>query len=174
LHAPAFSQECFSRDEMERCIREERALFRIQPKADTTPFVSWMYGWTLELLAETRTPLLVKLSETDFRDIGEVKSRFPELRLVFTDIGQAANREIVRAMDSFPHVYASTSTLIGYHLLEVMVEKFGAENLLFGSNMPLKEPYDQMFYVTYAELSEEEKQLIAYGNFERLVERRDG
>ena len=53
-----------------------------------------------------------------------------------------------------------------------MTKILGAEKFLFGSYMPEKEPYDKLFQLLYCELSQEEKELIAHGNFERLVEER--
>ena len=38
--------------------------------------------------------------------------------------------------------------------------------------MPYKEPYDKMFQLMFSEISEEEKQLIAYKNYDRLLEGR--
>ena len=51
-----------------------------------------------------------------------------------------------------------------------MTEILGAERFLFGTYMPEKEPYDKLFQLLYCELSREQKELIAHGNFERLVE----
>ena len=54
-----------------------------------------------------------------------------------------------------------------------MTGLIGADKFLFGSYMPEKEPYDKLFQILFCELSQEEKELIAHGNFERLVEARN-
>ena len=73
----------------------------------------------------------------------------------------------------FPNVYFDTCNTIEYFGIENMVGLIGADKFLFGSYMPEKEPYDKLFQVLFCELSQEEKELIAHGNFERLVEARN-
>ena len=61
---------------------------------------------------------------------------------------------------------------IEYYGIENMTKLLGAEHFLFGSYMPEKEPYDKLFQLLFSEISQEQKELIAHGNFERLVEER--
>ena len=67
-------------------------------------------------------------------------------------------------------MYFDTCNTIEYYGIENMTEILGAERFLFGTYMPEKEPYDKLFQLLYCELSREQKELIAHGNFERLVE----
>lgn len=173
LLPPVFPENSFTREQMETAIRQEGALFRVMPKSHSVPFTPWVYDWCLDLLTETRTPLLVTMSEIDLRDAAEVKRAFPELRLVLTNTSQNRNREYVSFAKYFPHVYMETSCTVEYQGLENMSRILGAEHFLFGTNMPLKEPYDKIQQVLFCGLSQEEKELIAHGNYERLVERRE-
>jgi len=173
LLPPIFPANSFTRQQMEDAIRQEGALFRILPKSHNVPFAPWVYDWCLELLSETRTPLLVSMGELDMRDAAEVKRAFPALRLVLTNTSQSRNREYMSFAKYFPHVYMETSCTIEYQGLESMTAIVGADRFLFGTNMPLKEPYDKIHQVLFCGLSQEEKELIAHGNFERLVERRE-
>ena len=173
LLPPIFAENSFTRDQLYAAIRDENALFRALPKTHNVPFVSWVYGSALEVLCETRTPLLVSLAQIDLRDAAEIKQAFPELRLIISNTSQSRNREYVSFASYFPHVYMETSCIVEYQGLENMSRIVGAEHFLFGSNMPLKEPYDKLHQVLFCGLSQEEKELIAHGNFERLVERRE-
>jgi predicted TIM-barrel fold metal-dependent hydrolase len=131
-----------------------------------------MFGWMFEVLAETKTPLLVSLQELDLRDAAAVKEAYPGLRLVITNTTQWMNRQYIRFAQYYKEVYFDTSNIIEYYGIENIVNLIGAERILFGTYMPEKEPYDKVFQLLYCELSEEQKQLIAHGNFERLVEER--
>ena len=126
----------------------------------------------LDVLTESRTPLLVSLQELDLRDAAAVKEAYPQLRLIITNTDQWLNRQYVRFAQYYPEVYFDTCNTIEYYGIENMTKILGAEKFLFGSYMPEKEPYDKLFQLLYCELSQEEKELIAHGNFERLVEER--
>ncbi len=172
LLPPGYPDEFYTREEIVRLASEEKALFRICPGQDASPLTPWMFGWMFEVLAETKTPLLVSLQELDLRDAAAVKEAYPGLRLVITNTTQWMNRQYIRFAQYYKEVYFDTSNIIEYYGIENIVNLIGAERILFGTYMPEKEPYDKVFQLLYCELSEEQKQLIAHGNFERLVEER--
>ena len=172
LLPPGYPDEAYTRDEMIRLASEEQALFRVCPGQDASPLTPWMFGWMLDALVETNTPLLVSLQELDLRDAAAVKQAYPKLRLIITNTTQWMNRQYIRFAQYFPEVYFDTSNIIEYYGIENIVNLLGAERILFGTYMPEKEPYDKVFQLLYCELSDEQKQLIAHGNFERLVEGR--
>ena len=126
----------------------------------------------LDVLAETQTPLLVSLQELNLNDAAQVKEEYPELRLIITNTNQFMNRQYVRFAQYYPNVYFDTCNTIEYFGIENMVGILGADKFLFGTYVPEKEPYDKLFQILYSELSQEQKELIAHGNFQRLVEDR--
>ncbi len=172
LMPPVYPEETFTRDGMERAITGQKALFRIHPKEYAAPLHIWLYDWMLDLLSESQTPLLVSLQELDLNDAAAVKERYPDLRLIITNTDQWLNRQYVQFAQYFKNVYFDTCNTIEYYGIENMTALIGADKFLFGSYMPLKEPYDKIFQIMFCELSQEEKELIAHGNFERLVEER--
>lgn len=172
LLPPIYEQESFTRQQMEDAITKEKALFRACPVTHTVPFLPWVYDWTLDLLTETETPLLVSLGEMELRDAARVKEQYPQLRLIITGTTQVKDREYAAFARYFPHVYLDTSFIIEYQGLESLLKTLRAEQILFGTNTPLKEPYDKVFQLLHCGLSQEQKELIAHGNFERMVEGR--
>jgi len=172
LMPPVYAEETFSREQLLSAIEKEKALFRIHPKKYAAPLHTWLYDWMLDVLSETKTPVLVSLQELDLNDAAAVKEKYPDLRLVITNTDQWLNRQYVQFAKYFPNVYFDTSNTIEYYGIENMVEILGADKFLFGTYVPEKEPYDKMFQLLYCELSQEQKELIAHGNFERLVEDR--
>ena len=170
LMPPAYPEESYTKEQMERLITEHHAMFRIHPESYAAPMHVWMYDWMFPLLVETKTPLLVSLQELNLNDAAAVKEKYPDLRLIITNTDQWMNRQYMRFAQYYPNVYFDTCNTIEYHGIENLVGILGADRFLFGTYMPEKEPYDKIFQLLFSDISEEEKALIAYGNFERLVE----
>jgi predicted TIM-barrel fold metal-dependent hydrolase len=57
-----------------------------------------------------------------------------------------------------------------HRAIEEIAQRFGARRLLFGSGLPVFEPGSAVAMVTYAELPQDQKQMIAGGNLESLLE----
>jgi len=170
LMPPVYPEETYTKDEMIRLIDNDKTLFRIHPKNYAAPMHTWLYDWMFDVLAESKTPLLVSLQELDLNDAAAVKEKYPELRMIITNTDQWLNRQYVGFCQHFPNVYFDTCNTIEYFGIENMVNLVGADKFLFGTYMPEKEPYDKTFQILFCELSQEEKEMIAHGNFERLVE----
>lgn len=170
LMPPVYPEETFTKDEMIKLIDNDKALFRIHPTNYAAPMHPWLYDWMFDVLAESRTPLLVSLQELNLNDAAAVKEKYPELRMIITNTDQWLNRQYIGFCQYYKNVYFDTCNTIEYFGIENMVGLIGADKFLFGTYMPEKEPYDKTFQILFCELSQEEKEMIAHGNFERLVE----
>ncbi len=171
LMPPVFREESFTPEQLAALINEHAPLFRIRPSIYAVSPSKWMYGELLDVLERSRTPLLVSVRELggSFETLAAMKADYPELPLVLTNTDQWYNRQIIAFCQAFPNVYMDTTNLIEYEGMENYCGIIGAEKLLFGSGMPYKEPYDKMFQLMFAEISDEEKALIAYKNYDRLL-----
>jgi predicted TIM-barrel fold metal-dependent hydrolase len=67
------------------------------------------------------------------------------------------------------NLHLDTSRYALFRGIEIFCEKVGAGRLIYGSGMPRIAPGVSMTTVTHAFVSDEEKQLIAAGNLERLL-----
>lgn len=173
LLPPAFPTEGYSLDEI-AALAEQGAAFRIHPQLDGAPLKQWMFPDVFGLLAQRKTPLLISLDEANMDDLAALKTRYPGLVLVLTNTTQWMNRQYVQFVKTFPNVVLDISNVIEYYGLESLVRCVGAEKLLFGTGMPAKEPYDKIYQLLYSDLSSEQREMIAFGNFERIMERRCG
>ena len=90
--------------------------------------------------------------------------------MIITNTDQWLNRQYIAFCNYYKNVYFDTCNTIEYFGIENMVGLIGADKFLFGTYIPEKEPYDKTFQILFCELSQEEKEMIAHGNFERLVE----
>ena len=171
LLPPAYEKECYSKEELRTLVEQEHALFRVFPVSDGCCFTEWVYDWMLDILEESDTPVLASLEEIDLRDAAAVLQAHPRLPLILTNSTQWMNRQYMRFLQAFDNAFIDTSNIIEYYGIENLVKIIGAGKVLFGTNMPDKEPYDKLFQIMRSEISQEERDLIAFGNYERLVER---
>jgi len=63
-----------------------------------------------------------------------------------------------------------TSMYVGHRQLEEFGRTFGAERLLFGTNLPYYTPGAALAVLAYARLSEAERARVAGGNLKLLLE----
>jgi len=70
----------------------------------------------------------------------------------------------------YPNIYLDTaSSQIDMGYVEAMVEGVGAERVIFGTDLPLIDPFFGLAKVTGADLSDEQKELILGKNILRLI-----
>jgi Predicted metal-dependent hydrolase of the TIM-barrel fold len=64
-----------------------------------------------------------------------------------------------------------TYTALTNGVIEFMVDEVGADRVLFGSDMPMRDPAPQLAWVCYARISEEDKKKILGKNMKKIMER---
>ena len=110
--------------------------------------------------------------ESEPDKFGEAAGRFPGANFV---AGHAGNNEPYRsqaitAAQSYPNYYLETcSTYRTPGVIEELVEKAGADRVLYGSDIPLMDPRAQIGKVITADISDEAKRLVLGGNAQRLL-----
>jgi len=77
----------------------------------------------------------------------------------------------VRVAKACPNVVLElTYTTVTRGMVEYLVGEIGAERVIYGSDLPMRDPAPQLGWVACAGISEEEKGMILYGNIKRLME----
>ena len=79
-------------------------------------------------------------------------------------------RDLAALLAACPNVYLETSNFIGQDHVTQFVRRFGAERLLYGSFLPVNDPYTAAGMILDADISEADKEKIAGGNLRRLVQ----
>jgi predicted TIM-barrel fold metal-dependent hydrolase len=72
-------------------------------------------------------------------------------------------------MRDCPNVHIETSNLVGQGYIESVVREFGAQRLLYGSFLPVNDPFAAAGMLVDADIAESDKLLIASGNIRRLM-----
>ena len=69
------------------------------------------------------------------------------------------------------HVYITPSGVMSLDQLEYIVKLMGADHVMYAIDYPYMKPDNAYEFLMESSLSDEEKELIAHGNFERLIGR---
>ena len=131
----------------------------------------WTCGELFDVLAEYNIPVMIPVSRIPnaYTGLYELLKVHNDLRVILTGVGYTSLRDLYPLLEMFPNLYISTSTYKAYEGIEVTVEKFGAERLVFGSGMPDLSGAASVALITYARISDEDKQKIASGNLKKLL-----
>lgn len=115
--------------------------------------------------------------------VGEVSAvellaeEYPDLNFIIPHLGSfsddwKAQLALIDHLVRHPNVYADTSGVRRFDLLEQAVRRAGANKILFGSDGPWLHPAVELAKIKALRLSAREEQLILGGNFLRLISRR--
>lgn len=64
-----------------------------------------------------------------------------------------------------------TFTSVTANIIEYMVNRVTAEKILFGTDIPMRDSVQQLAWVAYARITEEDKIKILGGNMKKLLAR---
>ena len=141
----------------------------------------WCVDAFLEPLAEAGVPVFVNYNALDSADrfgwdhtdldaVVDLCRRWPELPVVVSEARiRRSNRMLYRAFDACPNLRVELSGYWLHRGVEFIARNWGADRLLFGSNWPTLGHHLTVATLTMAEVSDEEKRLIAGGNLRQLL-----
>jgi hypothetical protein len=170
LHSTRFGQEGL--DEIRRCkeVYGMRGL-----KIYSTPEMSIAEPAMipiLELCAKLSIPIL---AHTTPAECDYLMSRVPEVRFIMAHAGGQPyaqgdwNRAIMIA-EKHPNLYLDTAcSTVDTGFVETCIRTLGADRVIFGTDVPLLDPWPQLEKARQVRLSDEERALYMGGNILRLM-----
>jgi len=141
----------------------------LYPKLHGYPPAPWMVEPCLAPLAERGALALVEVDQSSPSDLYTLCQAFPRLRIVALNTGYRILGVLSRLMATCPNLHVELSTMAAHRGIETLVERHGAERLLFGTNTPLTDGIGPLAALGYAAIRDEDRALIAGGNLERLL-----
>ncbi len=141
--------------------------------------VPYFYGWEyshpafydiLRTVREAR--MIVSMHTTDLSLMRDVAAALPDLNFVFAHPGEADRvKAHIEIMREHKNVYLDLSGtgLFRYGMLSHLVHEVGAERILFGTDMPICNPFMYVDGVLGEPISDYDKQLIFAENAKRLL-----
>lgn len=121
-------------------------------------------GQTYATLAEAAVPLLIDHDQITMREIDEVMTANPTLKLVIVRMNYRRERWLYPLFEKHANLRIETEVYLQYRGIADICARFGADRLIFGSGMPAYSAGGAMSLVLYAEVSDAQKQQIASGN----------
>jgi predicted TIM-barrel fold metal-dependent hydrolase len=170
LHSTRFGQEGL--DEIRRC----REIYGMRGlKIYSTPEMSIAEPAMipiLQLCADLRMPIL---AHTTPAECEYLMSHVPEVSFIMAHAGGQPfahgdwNRAIMIAA-KHPNLYLDTAcSTIDTGFVETCIRTLGADRVIFGTDVPLLDPWPQLEKARQVQLSEEERALYMGGNILRLM-----
>jgi len=139
----------------------------------------WNLHPILEMLEQARVPLLVDPSPTlpgggrdlmDWDAVVRLCLDHPTLPVIVTEARMYwLSRQWLTALGAAPNLRLELSPFWSYGGIEFVCREFGAERLLFGTRLPIREAGGTVAQLQYAEVSEADKRAIAGDNLRRLL-----
>lgn len=129
----------------------------------------WCAGALFDGLAAAAVPTLIDLPEADWDAIAGILASHPRLPLVVLESFYRIDRVLYPLMERHENLYLEANTYGAFMGIESIVERFGADRLIFGTGLPNLEAGGPMALVAYAQISDEDKAMIAGGNLLRLL-----
>lgn len=130
--------------------------------------------WARIMELATRLNVVIQI-HTNLAEMRYLADAFPETTIVFPHLGGNAQeifeRIAIIARHPNAHIDLSGSGIERVGILERAVKEIGAERVLYGSDFTINEPEGVIARVKNAFLTPKQRELILYGNIERLLER---
>ena len=155
---------------------------RLFPRTHVYPLVDWMAGDLLAALEERRCLVQIDLDQVfsqlglyeydpeGFKRVAWICETYPRLSLLLTRLGYRPYQVLLPLLKKFPNLYLDLSFFATHMGVEDVVRQVGAGRLLFGTSQPRVDPAGAVACLAYADLTAEQRRLIASGNLEQLLE----
>jgi len=131
-----------------------------------------VFGAFFDEVSQRRIPLLLSLERgVTWPHLYDFLNSYPEITVVICDVGiWGQDRQFWPLLERYPRVFVETS-LVSMEAGGLMagVRRFGAGRFLFGSGFPVRYPEAAMLDLLHADISADDKELIAHTNFEKLI-----
>lgn len=128
---------------------------------DSAYDIWWRYGNAHKFYA------LIHRTRSDYLEVETLAEKYPDVRWVVAHCGgsfKAADGAIA-AIKKFPNVYAEiTLTPVWLGIVEYLVNGAGADRVLYGSDLPMRDPRQQLGWVIFSRLPLEEKKKVLGAN----------
>jgi len=150
---------------------------KLYPRLHRYFFDEYTCGKIFEILEKSEIPLFIEAgrgfnqnyNQASFDEIEKVCSAHPDLKIVIQGGRWEEARRIFALMKRFKNLYLEISSFQINGGIEYLVENFGSERILFGSEFPLKSIGSARAFVDYSNINDEDKSNIAGLNLARLL-----
>ena len=104
--------------------------------------------------------------------VEKVVGMYPNITFIIAHTGAsyALARRVIKLAKEFDNVVLEiTYTTTGRGMIEFLVNEVGADRILYGSDLPMRDPTPQLAWVCYAKIPVEDKKKILAENIKRIL-----
>ena len=143
---------------------------RLLPKKCGHPLKPYAMGRLMDAAADCHVPVFLTLHDdiAPF-DLYDLCKDYPGVNFVICGVDYRQNRVIGPVMEQCPNFYFGTSVYVVHGGLKLLSDRGFIDRLIFETGLPTGSATAAVSLINYAEISTEEKELIAHGNMERLL-----
>lgn len=127
----------------------------------------WELGDGLQLYG------LLHQTRSDGSEVRTLAERYPNVRWIIAHAGSSfeAADVAIEAINAHANVFAEiTYTSVPGGMIEYLCEHAGADRILYGSDLPMRDPRPQLGWVLYSRLTMAEKRAVLAENAARVIE----
>jgi uncharacterized protein len=166
--------------EVERCVTQHRAkgikleaanhaadpcMSHVAKAARTFDIVVLQHSWSTDTNKLSKGPKV----QTDPDHTALFARRNPDVKIIMAHLYGCGHRGVI-AVKTLPNVWVDTSGAYPIDgILEYAVEHLGAERVLYGSDIPIRESRVKIGHVLGARISAADKNKILYDNAAKLL-----
>lgn len=160
---------------LEKLIVDEKIRFaKLYPREQGYTLGSRLTYEMFSLAEKLNVHLLIDYSEItlDDREMPEFDQlllAFPTVKVIVTAFQYRRNMMMYSYYENYPNFYTELSICNNWLAYEQVVERYGSDRLLWGTNTPFNKPGSAITMLAYADISEADKEKIAFGNIENLI-----
>ena len=169
---PNIWEEFMNPDVLLGSMREQNVRsVRLLPKLYGYSLKRYASGELIDALAACKVPLFLEQGQLASWDaLYEFCKDYPQVRVVLCNTGYRCLRGLVPILSACSNLYVETSTFLVHNGIREFCRHFGAERMVFGGGIPDASLAAAVAQIRYADISEEERQMIAAGNIRKLLE----
>ena len=168
---PSAFGEFFEAEELFRRMKEHHVTsLRLLPKKCDYPLKPYVLGKLMAAAADCHVPVFMTLHEDIAPyDLYDLCKDYPGVNFVICGVDYRQNRLLAPILEQCPNFYFGTSIYVVHNGLKLLSDYGFTDRLIFESGLPTGSATAAVSLIHYAEISDEEKELIAHGTMERLL-----
>ena len=151
-------------DDFARRVRELRGAVRLFPREHQYSLDGVTCGHLFDALSDHAVPALIDINQTTWTELAEVLARHPALSVILLGVYYRIDRYAYPLLERFGNLRIESGTYAVHRGIEMVCRRFGADRLVFGTDLPLHEAGGPIAMVTYASIGDREKRQIAGDN----------
>jgi predicted TIM-barrel fold metal-dependent hydrolase len=115
---------------------------------------------------------LMHRNRNDFAEIEALAKKYPDVRWVVAHCGADFKTadQAVETIKKYPNVYAEiTLTPVAFGVIDYLVANAGEDRIVYGSDLPMRDPRQQLGWVVFSRLSVAQKRKVLAENALRVI-----